>query len=138
MTMADIFPVSATPKFVATTGVHGLIGVFGNTSDEDGNGAMQFTFSPDVDFIAAGGAIVVMGRTMGISTTDTTVPFMPIPYKRVTVNNVASDYAVSSATITGPGLIHVPANGMAIGLLFSIPNGTVTIGNKVVAGAAAP
>lgn len=133
--MATIFPVSATPTFTATPGVDGLIGVFGNTSDEDGKGAMQFTFSPDVDF---NGSIVVVGRTAGISTASTDVAWMPIPYRKVTINNVASDYSFASAAITGPSSILVPASGMAVGLLFSVPMGTVVIGSKIVDGASAP
>lgn len=135
--MASIFPMTASP-FIATVGVHGLIGVVGNTSDEDGKGAMQFTFSPDTDFVAAGGEVVVVGRTAGISTAINNVAWMPIPYRKVTINNVASDYRFATASITGPSSILVPAAGMAIGLLFSVLGGTCTIARKIVDGPSAP
>lgn len=62
------------------------------------------------------GLFNVMGRIMGPAADAVDVPFIPIPYRRVTINNVAQDYAFSTVPISGGGatLIQVPANGMSI------------------------
>lgn len=134
--MADIFP--ANPKFLVTTAQDGQIASYGNVSDENPNGAWTFQFVPtDINW---SGQFAIVARTPGISTSDTTVPWVPVPYRRVCLNNVASDYALVSGilVVSGPTIIQVPANGVSIGLLMSITTSTCTIYAKAMNGATTP
>ena len=83
-------------------------------------GIMAIQFIPDVNFV---GSIIVVGRVFGPAAQDAGAAFMPISYRRVTVNNVASDYQIVSDPITGPSTIQVPSNGISIGFLVSCSAG---------------
>src|ERR1700742_3619813 len=65
------------------------------------------------------GSFVVMGRTMGTAADQANVPFEPIPYRRVSLNNVAQEYAIVSDPIGTAAIIQAPATGMSIGLLVA-------------------
>lgn len=132
--MADIFP--AGPKFRVLPPQNGQILAYGNTSDENPSGCWTFQFAPD---IGSDAAFIVMGRTPRISTADTSVPWVPIPYRRITVNNVASDYTVVADTIGATTtVIQVPSNGLAVGLLVAMTVGETTIYAQHMEGATAP
>lgn len=91
-------------------------------SASDGRvGTMMITFVPD---IAWTGSFAVVARPYGKPASDNGVGFQPIPYRRVTLNNVASDRTIVSDILTQPFIIEVPANGLAIGLLTSTLSGT--------------
>lgn len=97
-----------------------------STSAMVGTFIIQFNPGVDSDFNA-----VVMGRCWGPAAQDPTlaggaVPFMPIPYRIASLNNVAKDYAIVSATISQPALIQVPAN-WEIGLLVSATAGKCAV-----------
>lgn len=132
--MADIFPVD-NPKFRVLPAQDGMVAAFGNTSDENPSGAYTFQFVPDATFT---GGFAVVGRTPGISTSDTSVPWAAIPYRRISLADVASDYAFVGDQITGPALIQVPANGLAVGLLIACSAGFAMVYNKHMDGATAP
>lgn len=133
--MASIFPADGRP-FRVLPAQSGNILAYGNTSDVNPSGCWTFQFVAnelsDAEF-------AVMGRSNRISTADTTVPWLPVPYRRVTINNVASDYALVSAVIApGATLIQVPANGMSIGLMPSITTGETLVLAQHAEGATAP
>lgn len=107
---------------------NGLILTLGpaSTSSTVGTFIIQFNPTVDSDFNA-----VVMGRCWGPAAQDPAlaggpVPFMPIPYRIASLNNVAKDYAIVSATITQAALIQVPAN-WEIGLLVSASAGKCAV-----------
>lgn len=129
--MADIYP--AGPVFRVLPAQTGTVAAYVTTSDENPSGAFAFQLVPSIDF---DGGFVVVGRTPRISTADTTVPWQPIPYRRVTLDNVASDYAIVSAVIgmAGPSQILVPANGMSVGLLIACNAGQCMIYQQHMAG----
>lgn len=131
--MADIFPIG--PKFRVQPAQNGNILVPGNTSDENPSGAVRFWFVPDIGCDAT---FTVVGRAPRISTSDTTAPWVPIPYRRVTLNNVASDYAIVSASVTGTSSILVPSTGGAVGLLVAINTGECTLHSIPVTGSTTP
>ena len=131
--MADIFPMG--PKLVMQPAQNGNILTAGNTSDENPNGAVRFWFVPDVGCDAV---FTVMGRAPRISTADTSAPWVPIPYRRITLNNVASDYAIVSDNVSGASSILVPTVGGQVGLLVSVTTGNCTIYKVNVNGATTP
>lgn len=85
---------------------------------------MTIQFVPD---LAWNGEVVVVGRSLGQAAQDGNAPFVPIPYRRVSLDNAASDRALVSDPITGTATIEVPANGLSIGLLgAAAPTGSLT------------
>lgn len=133
--MADAFPIS-TPC-TANVAYDGKVASLGNTSDTNLNGAISVMFVPDGQWV---GQAVVVGRAQKISTADVTIPWVPVPYRRVTLNNISQDYAMVGdvLTLTGPTLIHIPANGLMVGLLFAVAAGTCVLRAAVLNGAATP
>lgn len=69
------------------------------------------------------GQFVVMGRTLGAAADAANVPFEPIPYRRVSLNNVAQEYAIVSDAVGGNAILQIPANGMSIALLVAASAG---------------
>ena len=132
--MADIFPVTG-PKFVVQVAQDGLVAVLGNTSDENPSGAISLSIYPSQDFT---GSFAIVGRPPGISTSDTTVPWQAIPYRLVTLQDTASDYSFKSDTIAQAAIIHIPANGLAVGVLIACSAGTAQFYIKPMWGATAP
>ena len=133
--MADIFPAGSPFRILPAQ--NGQTLSFGSTSDENPNGAWHLMFVPSVDY---DGSIAVVGRTPRISTADLTVPWIPVPYRRITLNNVASDYAIVSTAITldGPYQILVPATGMAIGILVACNAGQCMVYSQKMTGSTIP
>lgn len=81
-------------------------------------------FDPDN---AWDGNFVVMGRMTGVFADGADMPWVPVPYRRVTLADVASDYAMVSAAITGQALILVPSTGLTIALQCTYVAGTMEI-----------
>lgn len=76
-------------------------------------GVMAIQFIPDASYV---GQVLIAGRVFGPAAQDAGATPMPISYRRVTVNNVASDYALTTDPITGATTINVPSNGISISL----------------------
>ena len=112
------------PTFVATTEYDGDFVELGTGAADDEVGAVCIQFAPTIDFV---GEFIVMGRNRKSPAQSVTAPFLPIPYIRVNVANVASDRAISSATITTTGMIEVPANGLSVAVLMSCSAGSCTL-----------
>jgi hypothetical protein len=74
---------------------------------------MMIQFVPTNGFT---GQFVVEGRLMGAAANDVDAPFGPIPYRRITLANVAQEYAMVADVIVGAATIQIPANGMDIAL----------------------
>lgn len=85
---------------------------------------MMIQFTPTVTFA---GSFAVLGRTLGSAANEVDVPFVAIPYRRVSLADVASDYTMVSDVISTSALIQVPANGLSVALLSSITAGQMTI-----------
>lgn len=90
-------------------------------------GMWSVQFHPDPLF---NGQVVVMGRAGGAQGGPATVPgsspFMPYPYRRVVVNNVASDRTIVSDPISTPTIIEIPSGMCSIGFLVVCTTGTMT------------
>lgn len=86
-------------------------------------GTYVFQFNPDVQW---NGSIAVLARLTGAAAQSANLPFLPVPYRRVTVNNVASDYTFVFDQISGATKIQVPSNMDAIGFLVSCTAGTMS------------
>jgi hypothetical protein len=121
--------------FIVQPAQDGNIAVLGNTQDENPSGAISVSFYPSFDFT---GSFAVVGRPPGISTSDTSVPWQAIPYRLVSLQDVASDYSFKSDTINTAAIIHVPANGLAVGLLVACSAGTTQLWIKPMYGATSP
>lgn len=107
---------------------NGLILTFGPAATSQSVGTFIMQFNPDVD---SDFSAVVMGRCWGPAAQDPSLsagaaPFMPIPYRIASLNNVAKDYAIVSATITQPALIQIPAN-WEIALEVAVTQGTCAV-----------
>lgn len=93
----------------------------GATSSSVGTFVIQFIPDGVSDY-----TVTVMGRVWGQAAKDVGAEFMPIPYRRCTLANVASDYAIVSDAVSGASLIQVPAN-WEVGLLVGATQGTCDI-----------
>lgn len=87
-------------------------------------GTWIIQFNPSVDF---SGSIVILGRVFGPAAAAANIPMMPVPYRRVTINNVASDYAMVIDQIATPSIIQVPSNALAIGLAVTCSAGSCMV-----------
>ena len=116
-----IYPATAA-EWTASQEYNGLFLEVGNASPLDRTGVVVIHFVPDVDFV---GEFAVLGRPRNQPATaaDTGAPFVPVGYIAVNVNGAAVDRRYSQATVTGPGIIEVPANGLSVGLLVACSAG---------------
>lgn len=129
-----ITPASSR-MFVVGTKDDGTILEMGPASTTSGVGTFVFQFNPDLTWQ---GALYVMARLTGAAAAAANLPFLPVPYRRVTVNNVASDYAFVSDAITGATKIHIPSNMDSIGFLVDCDAGSLTIIGWDLLGPSAP
>ncbi len=75
-------------------------------------------FAPSVGF---DGQFIVEGHLMGTPAGNVNAPFGPIPYRRVTLNNIAQLYELVTDAITTSALIQIPANGLTVALQMTTP-----------------
>lgn len=116
---------NAGREYSATTNDDGKFLFFGNASDgRVGTFVVEF-----VPGLAWNGSFVVVGRVYGKPASDNGVGFVPIPYKRVSLNNVASDRALVSDVLTSHFIIEIPASGLAVALLTSAASGDGVVYN---------
>lgn len=127
-----IYPANAA-DWTASPEYDGLFLELGDATTYAQTGAVCVQFVPDVNFV---GEFAVMGRPLNQPTTaaDTGAPFVPVAYVAVNVNGAAVLRPYSTATITGPGIIEVPANGLSVGLLVSCTAGTCQLWMARLAG----
>lgn len=137
--MAPIVKQVSQRAVTITSEHNGLILSFGPAATTSQVGTFIMQFNPDnlSDFSA-----VVMGRCWGPAANDATLPagampFEPIPYRIASLNNIAKDYSIVSATITTPALIQVPAN-WEIGLQVACTTGTCTVASWNLLGSSNP
>lgn len=78
--------------------------------------AFSIQFTPSIDW---NGQVIVMGKTFGQAAAQQSVPFNPVPYRRVSIGNAASDYALVSDAVSDMATILVPAYGLSIGLVIA-------------------
>ncbi len=115
--------VKASNRYrVITSADHGNWLEIGPASTSMFVGTFVIQFNPDVFW---SGAIVVGARVVTAENAPD-MPFLPIPYRRVTVNNVASDRAFVADQITGATKIEVPSSQDSIGFLVSCLGGNMT------------
>lgn len=84
-------------------------------------GTFVIQFNPDLNYI---GQVAVLGRAYGEGARSLGIPPVKIPYRRVSLGGVASDYALVGDFITGPALIQIPANGISVVLEVACAAGT--------------
>ena len=111
-------------KYTITPAANGDILEIGPASTPAFVGTFVIQFNPDVLFV---GEIVVLARLTGKAAEDAGLPFLPVPYRRVTVNNVASDYTFVDDAITGATKIQIPSSMDSIGLLVACSAGSCTV-----------
>lgn len=107
-----IFPANAA-DWTASEQYDNNILDLGNSGTWDAVGAVVVQFSPDNGFV---GSFAVVGRARYQPELSPTVAFMPVPYVAVNVNGAAVLRTLTTDTITGPGIIEIPANGLSAGL----------------------
>lgn len=111
-------------KFGFSPADHGDILEIGPGATSSAGAIVVVQFVPSNDFI---GSATVMGKVFGPAAQDAQAALMPVPYRRVVVNNVASDYAIVVDAITGASLIQVPANGLSIALFVACTRGSCQV-----------
>lgn len=109
--------------FVITPTVNGEILEIGPASTTKFGGSFVIQFNPDINFV---GSVVILARLTGGGSEAANLPFLPVPYHKVTINNVASDYSYSgdTLTLTSATKIQVPSNMDSIGLLVACSAGS--------------
>lgn len=132
--MPSIVKAASSRSYLITPNDNGLILDFGPGASSSTVGTFVFQFNPDA---TSDYTVLLMGRAFGAAAVAAGVPFVPIPYHRVTINNVAQDYAMSAAVISGPSLIQVPAN-WDVGLYVSTTVGSCQVVSWDLQGSSAP
>lgn len=125
-------PCGRAQRIIA--GGDGQFFVLGDVSYEEA-GAWSVHFVPDLLFQ---GSVTIMARERGPGAAQDNVAFVPVPYRRVSLNNVAQDYQFVSDLITGNALLHIPAAGLTIAVLANCTVGSAVIYNHPLAGCATP
>ncbi len=88
-------------------------------------GVLAIQFIPDGSFV---GSVIIMGKVMGTAAREANVQFMPVMYRPITINNVATDFSVpTAAAVTGPSTINVPSNGVSVALFVECTAGTCQV-----------
>ena len=116
-TLAD-----AGRRYDVTTNDHGKILFFGGAADGR-VGTMFIQFVPNSQFV---GQFSVVARPYGAPANTDGVALVDYPFRRVNINNVASDRTITNSTATplvAGFQIEVPANGVVLGLLTSCVQG---------------
>jgi hypothetical protein len=114
---------NAGREYRVTPNDHGSILYLGNASDGR-TGTFVIQWVPDNSF---SGSFAVVARVYGKPASDNGVPFNPVPYRRVTLANVASDRTLVADALATSFLIEVPSNGIAVGLLCACTDGFGTL-----------
>jgi hypothetical protein len=117
---------------------NGRFGVLGNVSASFvGTWRVQFTCTEDF-----AGSLTPMARGASKDLHDDNVGFATIPYRRVQLAGVASDYALvtgaSVVNITTDFTILVPAAGLSIAFLVECVAGSGIVYSQPLEGLAAP
>lgn len=93
------------------------------------NSMMAIQFNPSVDFA---GNFAIMARTMGAASDLNDTPFVPVPYRIGSLNDVAQITAGQgwpwvSDLIASSALIFVPSSGLSICVLNGLSAGSMSI-----------
>jgi hypothetical protein len=115
-------------------GTDGQLLILGDVNEVEG-GAWAVHFVPDASFV---GTLIVLGRARGRAADTDGVGFAPIPYRRISLNNVAQDYAIVQDTITNTAIIQIPSAGLSVAILVNCSAGFGFVYNHPIAGATAP
>lgn len=99
----------------------------GNTSSS--TGGLMVQFNPDESFA---GDFTVLVRTMGQAALDKATPFVPIPYRVGSLNNVAQitngqGWPWSIANISTSAVIWIPTNGLTVVLMDGLTAGRMDL-----------
>ncbi len=108
--------------YTVTTADNGRILFLGDASSSR-TSAKTIMWVPNIPFTGAG--FTVVARVYGPAPDKAGITPVPVPYRRVYLNGVASDRAIVSDTLPATAwLIEVPANGQVIALVISCTVGT--------------
>ena len=112
-------------KFGFSTDDNGDFLEIGPAGTSSAGGVMVIQFIPSANAVYS---VIIHGKVFGPAAQDAAAPFMPIGYRRTTVNNVAAlDPTLTADPITGPSTIQVPSNGISIALLVACSAGTCQV-----------
>jgi len=125
-------PMGRSQRIVTAT--DGQLLELGDVNEVEG-GAWSVHFVPDASFT---GAFIIMGRARGRGAAADGVGYSPIPYRRISLNNVAQDYAIVQDIITNTAIIIVPAAGLSVAILVNCSAGFAFVYNHPISGATAP
>lgn len=133
--MANRYPLDRD-YLVLPANDDGNILVLGNSSGTDAVGGWLVHLVPDG---SSDIEIAILGRITGKVPSDESVAFIPIPYRRINLAGVVSDYAMvtTGVTVSGNSIIQIPANGLSVGLLVSTKTGTAKLYSMPVVGSTA-
>lgn len=126
--MANVFPLDR--DFQVLPAQSGNIGVLGPAGTAGRVGTWVLHFVPSFDFI---GGFAVLGGVITERAKTNNTGMVSIPWRRVTINGVASDYVIVNANtepglnpLAGPAIIQVSGN-LSVGLLIACDAGNCWI-----------
>ena len=129
--MAQI--VRMTGRAQILTGLNnGDLFLLGNVSNESDVGGWVVTLMPDQG--GFDGGVFIMRRPEGMAADNNNVGFMPSPYRRITVSNVASDGSIASDALTGATEVLIPAYGTSIALSVYCNSGSAVVYTRPLQG----
>lgn len=115
---------------------HGDLFKLGNVSNEQDVGGWTITvIATSGDF---SGGVYIVGRQSGTDAQSRSMPYLPVPFRQVCINNIAMSYSFDNALISASSIVQVPANGLALALLVSCTSGTADVYSTPLQGPTAP
>lgn len=123
------------PKFSIDQSENSVLLEFGIGSEFFMTGAVVIQFDPSFDFV---GNLRVMGRILGQVAENDDVPFVPIPYRLISLGGVANISRVPVLDdITQSCIIEIPISGLTGALLIACSGGTCDCYRTAVEGCSA-
>lgn len=114
---------NAGREYKVTVADHGKFLFLGNAGDGR-TCTMSIQWVPEASFA---GSFAVTARMSGKPASDNGVAFIDFPFRRVALNDVASDRALTTNTLTplcDSFIIEVPSNGVVLAMLCACTAGT--------------
>jgi hypothetical protein len=130
--------ISAARRQPITASQSGQFVVLGNVSPSQ-VGTWRVQFVPDELWQ---GSLTPMGRSAGKDAHDDSVGFATVPYRRVQLNGIASDYRLMTDAAVLPiatdFTVLVPATGLAVAFLIECTAGSGVLYSQPLEGLASP
>jgi hypothetical protein len=110
------------PKYQINADENALLLEFGIGSETFVVGCVSIQLDPTFDFV---GTLRVLGRSLGQVAENDSAPFVPIPYRLISLGGVANlTRALVSDDLTQSAIIEVPVSGLTGAFLIACTAGS--------------